>query len=91
MNTTDTLLQLLIEFFGLPSDATPEDITQQAISAWDSLASVQLIAELQNAYHVDFDVEEIESLRSYNAISTALRRKAASVYQVESNNQPESR
>jgi len=48
-------------------------------------------AELQNAYHVDFDVEEIESLRSYNAISTALRRKAASVYQVESNNQPESR
>jgi acyl carrier protein len=91
MNTADTLHQLLTEFFDLPSNVRPEDITQQAIPAWDSLASVQLIAELQNAYHVDFDVEEIESLRSYNAISTALRSKAASVYQLEPNSPSESR
>jgi Acyl carrier protein len=83
MNTIDRLRELLIEFFDLPSDMKSEDITQQAIPAWDSLASVQLIAELQNTYHVDFDVEEIESLRSYSAISTALRRKAASVYNLQ--------
>ena len=74
MSSSDALRQLLIDFFGLPSDIEPENITQKAIPAWDSLALVQLIAELQD--NVDFDVEQLESLRSYSGIATALSRKA---------------
>jgi acyl carrier protein len=43
MSSSDALRQLLIDFFGLRSDIEPENITQKAIPAWDSLASVQLI------------------------------------------------
>ena len=75
MSANDALGQLLIDFFDLPSDINSENLTQKAIPAWDSLASVQLIAELQAAFQVDFDLEDIESLRSYDAISAALRRK----------------
>ena len=75
MSSSDALRQLLIAFFGLPSDIELENITQKAISAWDSLASVQLIAELQGRFNVDLDVEQLESLRSYGGIATALSRK----------------
>jgi acyl carrier protein len=84
MSTSDALRQLLIDFFNLPSDVKPEDLTQKKIPAWDSLASVQLIAELQGAFDIDFDLEEIESLRSYDNISTALRKKGISVDPLES-------
>jgi acyl carrier protein len=74
-SSSDALRQLLIDFFGLPSDIEPENITQKGIPVWDSLATVQVIAELQGAFHVDFDVEQLESLRSYRAIAIALSRK----------------
>jgi acyl carrier protein len=75
MSSSDGLRQLLIDFFGLPSDIEPENIAQKAIPASDSLASVQLIAELQGGFNVDFDVEQLESLRNYSGIATALSRK----------------
>jgi len=77
----DSLLQLLIEFFDLPSETRPENLTQQAVPAWDSLASVQLVAELQGVFHVDFELEEIESLRSYDQIYVALSKKGISLHQ----------
>ena len=76
MSSSDALRQLQIDFFGLPSDIEPEIITQKAIPAWDSLASVQLIAELQGRFTVDFDVEQLESLRNYSGIATAYPEKA---------------
>ena len=62
MSSSDALRQL-IDFFGLPSDIEPENITQKAIPAWDSLASVQLIAELQGAFDVDFDLDDLQKRR----------------------------
>ena len=81
MGPNDSLLQLLIEFFDLPSETRPENLTQQAVPAWDSLASVQLVAELQGVFHVDFELEEIESLRSYDQIYVALSKKGISLHQ----------
>ena len=75
MSSSDALRHLLIDFFGLLSDIEPEIITQKAIPAWDSLASVQLIAELQGRFNIDFDVEQLESLRNYSGIATALSGK----------------
>jgi len=75
MSSSDALRQLQIDFFRLPSDIEPENVTHKAIPAWDSLAAIQLIAELQGRFNVDLDVEQLESLRSYSGIATALSRK----------------
>jgi acyl carrier protein len=75
MNSNDRLLELLIEFFNLPPDTRAENVTQEALLAWDSLASVQLISELQFKFSVDFDVDQIESMRSYDQIRRALVEK----------------
>ena len=74
MNNSDPLQGLLVDFFNLPPETSPSQITQQAIESWDSLAMVQLIADLQGAFAIEFDLNEIETLRSYEEISRALSR-----------------
>lgn len=79
METRDRLLRLLQEFFELAHETPPEAITQAKVVSWDSLAMVQLIAELQNVFQIDFDLSEIESLRSYEEIRRALNKKGVAL------------
>lgn len=75
MDPEDRLLPLLLEFFDLPDETNPDDIRQQLLPAWDSLATVQLITDLERAFSVNFDIEEIVRLRSYREIRDALVRR----------------
>ncbi len=79
MNDNDPLLRLLVEFFDLPADTRPQNVRQQLLPAWDSLAMVQLITELEGALLVNFDIDEIDRLRSYEEIRDALCRKGFSL------------
>jgi acyl carrier protein len=80
MNDNDPLLRLLLEFFDLPADTGPENIRQQLLPSWDSLAMVQLITELEGVFSVNFDIDEIDRLRSYDEIRDALSRKGFSFH-----------
>lgn len=76
MNTDESLRQLLIDFFGLPADTKPEQLSQKSVKQWDSFAMMQLITELQGAFAVEFDLDEVDKLTSYEEIRAALARKA---------------
>src|SRR5215468_5163691 len=78
MNSSDPLLRLLTDFFNLPPDTPSREITQQAVPSWDSLAMVQLIADLEGTFSVQFHLDEIDVLRSYDEIHCALSRKGIS-------------
>lgn len=78
MNKSDPLLRLLTVFFNLPASTPRQEITQQAIASWDSLAMVQLIADLQGTFSIEFDLDQIEALRSYDEIRQALCSKGVS-------------
>jgi acyl carrier protein len=80
MNDNDPLLRLLLEFFDLPADTRPENIRQQLLPSWDSLAMVQLITELEGTFLVNFDIDEIDRLRSYDEIRNTLCRKGFSFH-----------
>jgi len=75
MNESDALGDLLVEFFQLPPGTAASALTQASVAAWDSLAMVQLITELQSAFGVEFELEEIERLTSYAEIRAALARR----------------
>jgi acyl carrier protein len=79
MNEPDALRDLLVEFFLLPAETPVNELTQRSIAKWDSLAMVQLITELQSAFRVEFELDEIEHLTSYAEIRAALQRKGARV------------
>ncbi len=77
MKNNDRLRELLIDFFALPADV--RELSQKAIPAWDSLAMVQLIGELQATFAIEFDIDEIQALRSYQEIRDCLARKGVDV------------
>jgi len=79
MDDSDALLRLLRDFFNLPPDIRPQEITQASIEAWDSLAMVQLIADLQGTFLVDFDLDEIGTLTGYGEIRDTLLKKGVSL------------
>ena len=79
MDDSDALLRLLRDFFNLPPDIRPQEITQESIGAWDSLAMVQLIADLQGTFLVDFDLDEIGTLTGYGEIRDTLLKKGVSL------------
>lgn len=72
---TDPLRRVLTEFFDLPGETPTQELAQKKIAAWDSLAMVQLIGELQTAFRVEFELDEIERLRSYGEIRDTLTGK----------------
>jgi acyl carrier protein len=78
MNDNDPLLRLLVEFFDLPANTRPEKIRQQLLPSWDSLATVQLVTEIEGMLVVKFDMDEIDQLRSYEQIRDVLSRKGFS-------------
>ena len=75
MTSKDPLLQLLVDFFQLPPGAAPSELSQKNIAKWDSLAMVQLITELQSVFSVEFDLDEIDKLGSYDHIRSSLLKK----------------
>jgi acyl carrier protein len=75
MKEKDRLRDLLIEFFNLPAGTSTEQLSQTALPAWDSLAMVQLIGELQSSFAIEFDIDEIQKLRSYDEIRDCLAGK----------------
>jgi acyl carrier protein len=87
INDSDPLLRLLVEFFDLPADTRPENVRQQLLPSWDSLAMVQLITELEGKFLVNFDIDEIQRLRSYGEIRDALSRKGIS-FEVQLTSRP---
>ncbi len=86
MEDSDVLVRLLRDFFNLPPDIRPQEITQKKIVVWDSLAMVQLIADLQGTFRVDFELDEIGTLRSYEEIRDTLLKKGVSLTRIVTGN-----
>jgi acyl carrier protein len=78
----DRLEQVLIEFFDLPPTTKQEELCQRSIGRWDSLAMVQLISELQAVFDIEFELDEIEHLTSYDSIKRVLERRGVTVLSV---------
>jgi acyl carrier protein len=79
MKNKDRLQELLVEFFALPAPTPTTDLSQNTIAAWDSLAMVQLIGELQATFAIEFDIDEIQALRSYEEIRNCLMAKGVNL------------
>jgi acyl carrier protein len=79
MKDRDRLHYLLIDFFALPAETGTAELSQKALPVGDSLAMVQLIGELQATFGVEFDIDEIQKLRSYDEIRNCLADKGATL------------
>ena len=75
MNNTDKLIGAISSVLGVSMESVSEAISQDDILEWDSLAMVNLIAELEIVFDVQFEIIEIAGFDNIKKIKMALESK----------------
>lgn len=71
----EKILEIIKNTFGL--DEVSKDISQQNCEAWDSMGQLNLVANLEEAFDVCIEPEEISEMRCYADIVSILEIKKA--------------
>lgn len=69
----EKILKVLKETFEL--EAVDKTCSQTTCEAWDSMGQLNLVAELEDAFDVSLEPEEIGSMKSYDDIVRILKEK----------------
>lgn len=67
------VLDIIKETFDL--DAVDSSCSQDSCESWDSMGQLNLVAELEDAFDVSFDPEEIATMKSVADILCILNSK----------------
>jgi acyl carrier protein len=75
MTLSDRVAALFGKVFGLkPADFTP-DLAPEDVPQWDSVGHMTLVADMESAFGVRFDVDELTEMSSGGKIIELLRAK----------------
>ena len=69
----EKILEVLKTTFEL--DVVDISISQQNCEAWDSMGQLNLVADLEEAFDISLEPEEIGEMRSYNDLVRILKTK----------------
>lgn len=64
------ILKLVLE-----NNTIDKNCSQDSCEAWDSMNHLNLILELQDAFNLEFEPEEISKMTNFNSIVTMLNSK----------------
>lgn len=67
------ILDILKDVFEL--DSVDETCSQKTCEAWDSMGQLNLVAELEDAFDISLEPEEIGEMKSYDDILRILKGK----------------
>ncbi len=71
----DKILNIMSEVFELDLASFPEEVTQANIEDWDSLRHLNLIVELEAAFDVSYEPEEIAEMITLEKIIEITSKK----------------
>lgn len=69
----EKVLDVLKETFEL--DSVDNNCSQSTCEAWDSMGQLNLVAELEDAFDVSLEPEEIGTMKSFDDIIRILKEK----------------
>jgi len=75
---TETLCSAFTNALELPADLDPQTLSYGAHEHWDSVGHMALVAEIEDAFGVMLDTDEIVGLSSYDAAVEILARHGVS-------------
>lgn len=73
MNLEDRVLEIMCEVFGM-TDVTTE-ASQRNCERWDSLRHLTLASELEEAFDIELEPEEIAQMTDFNRVIDMLKSK----------------
>lgn len=69
----EKVLEILKETFEL--DSVDKTCSQATCEAWDSMGQLNLVVELEDAFNISLEPEDIIKMKSYNDIIEIIKRK----------------
>jgi acyl carrier protein len=75
MTTSDRVAALFEKTFGIEASEFSPDLVPEDVLRWDSLGHMTLVMELEDAFGVHFEVDEIAELSSGRKILEVLQAK----------------
>jgi len=73
-NNKEIYNQAFIDVFGIGSEELTEELAYQSIEAWDSVGHMGLIAELEDAFEIEMEMDDIVDFSSYMKGKELLRK-----------------
>lgn len=74
MNTTQTLQDIIAAALSIPANEVTDDLSYQSIPEWDSVSHIYLITELEAAFNITIDTDEVLEMSNVEQIKETLRK-----------------
>lgn len=74
MNTTQTLQDIIAAALSIPAEQVTDDLSYQSIAEWDSVSHIYLITELEAAFNITIDTDEVLEMSSVEKVKETLRK-----------------
>lgn len=74
MNTTQTLQDIIAAALSIPAEEITDDLSYQSIPEWDSVSHIYLITELEAAFNITIDTDEVLEMSSVEKVKETLRK-----------------
>jgi acyl carrier protein len=71
----EQILKIMTEIFEMNAEDFPNSVDQEHLDSWDSLRHLNLIVELEEAFEVSYEPEEIAEMTSIEKIVEFTRLK----------------
>ena len=75
MSNREHLYQLISKLFDIPAGNLSSESTRDEIERWDSMGTIDLVAQIESAFSVQFNLLEVEDLHSVGILEESLREK----------------
>ena len=66
MSNKETYDKVFIESFSVEEKKLNDKLVYNSIETWDSIGHMQMIAELEDAFEIEFEMDDIINFSSYN-------------------------
>lgn len=73
MNLNDKVLAIMREVFGIEEIST--DVSQKNCERWDSLRHLTLASELEDAFDIELEPEDIAEMTNFSRVVEKLNEK----------------
>ncbi|MFX0077165.1 MAG: acyl carrier protein [Candidatus Hermodarchaeota archaeon] len=80
MSLIEEFIDILTEVFEIERDiAMDDDITPDDIENWSSITHMEIVSRFEQAFAIEFDVEDITEMDSFGAMKDVLRQYGVDV------------
>ncbi len=74
MDNFNSYKKIFMETFALEDDKAYKDITMENIELWDSVGHINLVATVEDVFHIEMTLEEMSEFTSFEAGMCILKK-----------------